>query len=448
MPEALRSLIQQPWSLAPDTLLGAVMLGLAAALAGEMVWRVLHWPRLVGYAVVGTLIAVVGPGVDGTDEAVRLLVDAALGVLLFESGARLNLRWLRHNPWLLASSLLESAITALVVVFAAQWLGVPPSVAIPLSLILAATSPALTLRVVGELHSAGQVTERLLAMSVLNTVIAVIALQLYGAGMLLSVPDTWTQAIGPVVFSFVGSIVLAALTAEAIHFVARRFDLRHDPAVLLIVGFVMLALVLAKTLHLSMLMVPLLAGIWLRNRGDRPWLWPRHFGSLGALLVMVLFVAVNAAWSPAAVAPLLGVALALVVLRVLAKVAGVSLLARPSGLNTKQGLWLGCALMPLSATAWVMGLDFAAQQGARAAGLMPLLLACIAIFELVSPLALRFVLRQVGDVEPRATVASAPAPAPSTNPPPDPGAGGSGPSGKKPHDDVRVAAPTSTASVP
>ena len=81
-------------------------------------------------------------------------------------------------------------------------------------------------------------------------------------------------------------------------------------------------------------------------------------------------------------------------------------------------------------------------------GLMPLLLACIAIFELVSPLALRFVLRQVGDVEPRATVASAPAPAPSTNPPPDPGAGGSGPSGKKPHDDVRVAAPTSTASVP
>ncbi len=200
---------------------------------------------------------------------------------------------------------------------------------------------------------------------------------------------------------------MAALTAEAIHFAARRFDLRHDPAVLLIVGFVMLALVLSKTLHLSMLMVPLLAGIWLRNRSDRPWLWPRHFGSLGALLVMALFVAVNAAWSPAAVAPLLAVALALVVLRVLAKVLGVSLLARPSGLNTKQGLWLGCALMPMSATAWVMGLDFAAQQGVRAEGLMPLLLACIAIFELVSPLALRFFLRRAGDVEPSAAAPAA-----------------------------------------
>jgi Kef-type K+ transport system membrane component KefB len=424
MPNALQSLIQQPWSLAPDTLLGAVLLGLVAALVGETVWRVLHWPRLVGYAIVGTLIAVVGRGVDGGDERVRLLVDAALGVLLFEAGARLNLRWLRHNPWLLASSLLESAITALVVVIAAQWLGVPQSVAIPLALILVASSPALTMRVVGELGSAGQVTERLLAMSVLNTLYAVIALQLYGAGMLLSVPDTWTQAIGPVMFSFFGSFLLAALTAEAIHFAARRFDLRHDPAVLLIVGFVMLALVLAKTLHLSMLTVPLLAGIWLRNRSDRPWLWPRHFGSLGALLVLALFVAVSAAWSPRAVAPLVVVALALVLLRVVAKIVGVTLLARPSGLRASQGLWLGVAMMPLSATTWVLGLDFAAQQGSRAEGLLPLVLACIALFELVSPLVLRFALQRAGDVERRTMPVAPPAvpsppaaSAPTTTPP-------------------------------
>ncbi len=413
MSEALRSLIQQPWSLAPDTLLGAVLLGLAAALAGELVWRVLHWPRLVGYAIVGSLIAVLGPGVDGSDERVRLVIDAALAVLLFESGARLNLRWLRHNPWLLASSLLESAITALVVVVGAQWLGVSPAVAVPLALILVASSPALTMRVVGELGSAGQVTERLLAMSVLNTFYAVIALQLYGAGMLLSEPGTWTQAIGPVMFSFFGSILLAAATAEAIRLAARRFDLRHDPAVLLIVGFVMLALVLAKTLHLSVLAVPLLAGIWLRNRSERPWLWPRHFGSLGALLVLALFVAVSAAWTPSEVAPLLMVALALVVLRLIAKVVGVLLLARPSGLGLSQGFWLGCAMLPLSATTWVLGLDFAAQQGPRVEGLLPLLLACIALFELVSPLLLRFVLRRAGDVERQTPPAPHPVPAPA-----------------------------------
>lgn len=410
MRDVLQSLIQQPWSIAPDTMLGAVTLALLAALAGELVWRLLQWPRLMGYAMVGTLLALAGSGLDGNTAAVRLLVDAALGVLLFESGARLYLRWLRHNPWLLASSLLESAVTALVVVIGAQWLGVPQAVAVPLSLILAASSPALTMRVVGELGAAGQVSERLVAMSVLNTFYAVVALQLYGAGMLLSEPDTWTQAIGPVSFSFFGSIVLAALTAEAIHFVARRFDLRHDPAVLLIVGFVMLALVLAKTLHLSMLTVPLLAGIWLRNRSERPWVWPRHFGSLGSLLVMALFVIINAAWSPVAVLPLLMVAAALLALRLVAKVVGVLLLARPSGLGLAQGLWLGGALLPLSATAWVMGLDFAAQQGARAEGLMPLLLACIALVELIAPMVMRFALQRAGDVA-RLDV---PAPRPAT----------------------------------
>ncbi len=409
MADALQSLIQQPWSLAPHTLLGAILLGLVAALVGEVVWRVLRWPRLVGYAMVGTALTLAGQGVDGGNANVRLIVDAALGVLLFESGARLNLRWMRHNPWLLASSLLEAAMTALIVFIGAQWLGVPAAVAVPLCLILMSSSPALTMRVVGELSAAGQVTERLIAMSVLNAFYAVIALQLMGAGLLLSEPDTWTQALGPVMFSFFGSILLAALAGEAINIVARRFDLRHDHAVLLMVGFVMLALVIAKTLHLSTLMVPLLAGVWLRNRHDRPWVWPRHFGSLGALLVMALFISVNAAWSPQLIAPVLLVALALVLLRFAAKLIGVLLLARPSGLGTRQAVWLGCALTPLSGTAWVMGLDYAAQQGVRADGLLPMLLACIACLELAAPLIQRWALMRAGEVD-RST---APAPRPS-----------------------------------
>ena len=36
------------------------------------------------------------------------------------------------------------------------------------------------------------------------------------------------------------------------------------------------------------LLVPLLAGIWLRNRSERPWVWPRHFGSAGSALVLVM----------------------------------------------------------------------------------------------------------------------------------------------------------------
>src|SRR5687767_432259 len=108
-------LIKAPWSLAPDTLLGAALLAVIAALAGEAVWRVLRWPRLVGYVLVGTALALSGHGASGDEVALRPVIDVALALLLFEAGARLRLRWLVSNPWLLATSVAESLLTGILV---------------------------------------------------------------------------------------------------------------------------------------------------------------------------------------------------------------------------------------------------------------------------------------------------------------------------------------------
>jgi hypothetical protein len=97
MTDALWSLITAPWALRPDTLFGATLLLVAAALLGEVVWRALRWPRLMGYGIVGTVLAMAGMGADDSDTALRLAVDVAIALLLFETGARLNLRWLVHN---------------------------------------------------------------------------------------------------------------------------------------------------------------------------------------------------------------------------------------------------------------------------------------------------------------------------------------------------------------
>ncbi len=397
--DTLSSLIQQPWSLSPNALLGATLVALVAALAGEVVWRLWRWPRLLGYGLVGTALALAEFGIDGRDPMTRLTLDAALAVLLFEAGSRLNLRWLRHNTWLLGSSVLEALLTAVAVYVVATQMGVERDVAVTLALILMASAPALALRVVSEVNASGQVTERLIALSALNTLYAVVALQLASAGLSLNEPQTWTQALGPVAFGFFGSIVLAALVGEGINFVTRRFDLRHDNAVLLMVGCVMLALIVAKTLHLSTLMVPLLTGLWLRNRSERPWVWPRHFGSLGAVLVLGLFVLVNASWAWADVRPVLVIAAIVLAVRWLAKTLGVALLAKPSGLSAGQALWLGGALMPVSASAWVLGLDFSVRHSGQGQLLMALLLACIALLELVSPWIVMACLRGAGEVD-------------------------------------------------
>jgi hypothetical protein len=399
MTDTLWSLITTPWALQPDTLLGAAVLALLAALLGEVVWRTLRWPRMLGYTLVGTVIALASRGASGHEPALRLAVDGALALLLFEAGARLNLRWLARNPWLLATSIAEAALAGVAVWLVLRSMAVAPGVATPLAIIAAGVSPAVLQRVIGELHAAGQVTERLLTLATLNTLYAVLAMKLFSAGLLLSDPGTWLEAMSPVLFSFCGSILVGAALGEGLALIARRFDLREDNAMVLLLAAVLLALVIAKTLQLSALLVPLLAGIWLRNRSERPWIWPRHFGSAGGVLVLVLFVAVASAWRLDTIGASIGIAAALVLARVGAKALAVLVLARPSGLGLGQALCLGTALLPMSATAWVLALDFSARHPTAGAHLMPVLLSCLALLELAAPLVVMASLRAAGEID-------------------------------------------------
>ncbi|NML14078.1 cation:proton antiporter [Azohydromonas caseinilytica] len=394
----MNSLVTAPWDLSPDTLLGATLVLILAALLGEGLWRLLHWPRLMGYGAVGTVLAIFGGGASGSETALRLVVDMALALLLFEAGARLNLRWLLRNPALLATSILESLLTALAVYALAAWLEVPHNVAVVLAFIAVSVSPAVVQRVIGESDAAGQVTERLSTLSALNTLYAVLLLKALSAGLRLGNPG-WEEALLPVLVGFAGSIVLGALLGSALGLIARRLDLRQDNAVALLLGCVLLALAVAKTLQLSTLLVPLLAGIWLRNRHPRPWVWRRQFGSAGGVLVMVLFVTAASAWSPAKLPEAIGVAAALLGARALAKLAAVALLAPASGLSWRQAGCLGATLLPMSATAWLLALDFAALHPASAADLMPLLLSMLALLELPAPLVLLYGLRLANEAE-------------------------------------------------
>lgn len=399
MTDALWSLITTPWALQPNTLMGAALLALLAALLGEVVWRTLRWPRMVGYTIVGTVLALAGVGASGHEPALRVAIDGALALLLFEAGARLNLRWLARNPWLLASSAAEAALASAAVWAVLRTFGFAPDVAAPLAIVAAAASPAVLQRVVGELRAAGQVTERLLALAALNTLYAVLAMKLLSAGMLLSDPGTWLEALSPVMFSFFGSILVGAALGEGLALIARRLDLREENAMVLLLAAVLLALVAAKTLQLSTLLVPLLAGIWLRNRSQRPWIWPRHFGSAGGVLVLVMFVSVASAWRLDALGGAIVVAAALVAARALAKLLAVLALARPSGLGLRQALCLGAALLPMSGTAWVLTLDFAARHPAVGAQAMPVLLAALALLELAAPLVVMACLRAAGEID-------------------------------------------------
>ena len=101
------------WPLSPDAIFWAGLALLAAGLCGELCYRAWRLPRISGYAVIGLIAGAAGSGVIDADSAsaARPLLDVALGLLLFELGSRLDLRWIRRNPWLILSSVAEATLT-------------------------------------------------------------------------------------------------------------------------------------------------------------------------------------------------------------------------------------------------------------------------------------------------------------------------------------------------
>jgi Kef-type K+ transport system membrane component KefB len=388
----------------PEAPFWAALALVAGGVLGEAVRRGLGLPRIVGYGAVGLLAgALLGRGLDVMHGTPRLVVDLALALLLFELGSRVRLAWLRANPALLATGLLESLLAFGAVFAALRLAGLELPAALALATLGSCGCGAVVMRVSGELRAAGQVTERLLVITAMNTLFAVLLHRLLIGWLHLEVAGDWVRAVALPLWVFGGSVLVAALLALLVAHVARRLDLRDENAALLLLGLVVLALVAAKALALSTLLVPLLAGVVLRNTTARPWVWPRHFGTAGGVLVLMMFVAAGSAWSLQAVA--LGGALGalLLAVRVAAQGAAVLLLAPWSGLRRRQAAGLALALAPMSATALVLLADLQATLPGFAPQVAPIALSAVAFSVLLGPLAVQWGLRLAAEAHPDST---------------------------------------------
>lgn len=387
----------------PGPVFWAALLLVVGALAGEVIARKSRLPRVVGYTAAGCAAAWAGMGPEmPLDGMARLVVDVALALLLFEIGSRVRLRWLRFNPALFWTSLAEATLGGAGVFAALYWLGLPATTAACCAVLAIPSSAAVAGRVAMELGADGQVTDRMILLTALNTLFAVLALTLLEAWWHAGEGTDVPAALGLLAQSFFGSLLVAALLAAVVALVARRLDLRNESSVLLVLGLVVLAIGAARAASLSTLLVPLLAGMLLRNVTERPWVWPRHFGTAGGVVVLMMFVIVGASWSPAVLAAGGVAALALLVVRVVAKGLAVVALARPAGATLRQGFALAVTLTPLSGTVLVMLSDIHATAPALAASVMPIVLTAVAVLELLGPIAVQAALRLAGELPPTA----------------------------------------------
>lgn len=393
----------ESWPLVPQMPFWAALALVAGALLGEGVRRAFGVPRIIGYSAVGLAIGLGGWGGGVLQGPARLIVDLALALLLFELGSRVRLRWLQANPALLATSALEAFASLAAIYLALRAFGQPVNVALACATLGTCASGAVIARVASELKSAGQVTERMIVLTALNTLLAVLAHKLVIGWLHLDVAGDWVRAVSQPLWAFGGSVLLAALLSRLVAWVARRLDLRDENAALLLLGMIVLALTIAQLLNLSTLLVPLLAGVLLRNSTERPWVWPRHFGTAGGVLVLMLFVVVGSVVTLDAVLVGGGLAIVLLVARGIAKTASVFAFARWSSIGWRQAAGLSLALTPLSGTVLVLLTDLQLTHPGFAPAVVPIVLSAIAFMELLGPLAVQWGLRLAGEHRPEPT---------------------------------------------
>ncbi|NVD99394.1 cation:proton antiporter [Massilia sp. BJB1822] len=321
-----------------------------AWLAGELIHRWTTLPRISVYGLVGFSVAQAFPELFATESGspVTFLANVAFGLILFELGYRVNLRWLRVNPWIAVSGLMESALTFAVVYQLAHMSGVPPLTALLLASLGMSTSPAGVLRIINEQKSSGQVTERLLHLVAINSVLAVFVFKVIVGVWVFDTSGSLPQAISHSLIELVASAALGAIFGFVVPAVLRKLGtLALDGTVAFALGVIMLV-ALTHASQLSPVLATLTFGLMARHRRVTFARTERNFGAIGELLTVLLFVFAVSTLEWERVMAGATLALALLTARFLAKAAVVAAFSHVGGTSWRKGALTGIALSPMS----------------------------------------------------------------------------------------------------
>lgn len=394
------------WTLdglrAADPVLGIALLMLLAVLLAEALHRAWRLPRICGHMLTG---AIAGPVMlrllDGLDlDPWKPLIDLAIGALLFELGTRIRPRWLLENPWLAASCVAQSLLAGALVALSLVALGAPGLSAAVAGIVALASSPVIVLAVAHETRARGQVTERLLLMTAVNAVIAVVGLKVLRvvmAGDAGAPGDEFVRALVSALRVISGSFLLGLACGFALDRLSPL--VRNTPAMpVLQIALVIIASMLAAQWTLSPLLALLVAGVTARSRMKHGLTVEPHLGSAGAVLTVLLFISLGLLFALDGLATLWPWVLAIVLARLAGTALGVAALARPSGLGWRQAGALALALQPMSSLAVLLAADtyaWSSQLPAAHSPTMQALLLAVTLMQLTGPVWTQLSLRHL-----------------------------------------------------
>jgi Kef-type K+ transport system membrane component KefB len=381
-----------------------------ALVAGHLV-KFVRVPEVTGYILAGVAV---GPSFLGWIShenlaTLEVFSEVALGLILFSLGAVFEISRFREiGRRAVLITVTESMLAGVIVSFGMFFAGQPWTVSILLGAISMETAAASTLMVMRECNAAGPLTEILTGVIALNNICCLICFSLAAAAIDLSLRsdrntglgDTLQESIFPLAWQLIGSAALGFLIGLVFRVWASRVKDQGETLILM-AGAVLLCVGFAEWLDLSPLIASLAVGATLANLPARS---HRLFDALARTdppLYAIFFVIAGADLN-LALLPTLGVLGAIYVLgRAAGKFVGTRYAARFGGMRLHLQRLMGLAM--LSQAGLAIGLVLVTNERFPQIGptISTIVLASVAIFELVGPLGARFALERSGEVRPR-----------------------------------------------
>ena len=383
----------------------------AAALVGRLVERV-GLPRVTGYLVFGLVCGPYLANIITRPMARELQIVNGLAVTLvaFVAGLEMNMRRLAPRLGVIARVGGVTIALTYVLLFAVLWAGWPwlhiapqftglqrAAAAALLTALVASFSPTVSIAVVAEARSAGPFTELTLAIVILADLVLILAFTIIM--QLVRVAFGGATDIGlfaGVTWEIFGSFALGALAGSL--FALYLAYIGREVAIA-VIGFCAIVAGIAGRLQLEPLMAALAAGLVLENLAPSAGDLVKQGVERSALPVLVVFfAAAGASLQLDALATLGWIAAAIAAYRMIAIWASARLGRAAAGLSDDVSSMTWMALV--SQAGVTLGLTLIVQTefpgwGATVATLM---LALIALHQLIGPVLYRAALARAGEV--------------------------------------------------
>ena len=384
-----------------DLLAATGLILIAGLLGARLVTRFFSVPAIIGYVLAGALV---GPGglslINASDlNDIGLLVDFALGMVIFELGRRLDYQWLSREKWLAITALAISVSTFVGLFALLTAFGVTKLVASMVAAFGMATSPAVTLNIVHEIKAEGQVSERMLNIVAIGNSLAFIVFTMCLSALHVEYRADWTTFLLHPLYLIVGSIALGWVAGRVLIYCSHWVGRDGEKQRIALFALVAVTIGLAAMFKLAALIALLMLGETSRNRDREHAVLEPDVSQFSSLFYVVLFVFAGANLTVIHLQQYWPIVLSFIAARLaIALVLGAAF-SSMNGLTVRKGALLGLGLLPMSGVAIVLMQRTAGMYPEFGAQLSALTISVLVILEILGPICTRYALVASGEAK-------------------------------------------------